>query len=177
MDSRLPTVRDLARQTGLANNTIARAYRELEAAGYIRTEGRRGTFVATRQGPRDDGNHGRVTTDAVSLCMSAEMSLLRPDAFADEETLDTWFDPDLTVVHRDGRLLGRKEALEAMRADTAEPSAVEELQVERLGPSLVLFSYVIGRKSFPCRQSSIWVGGVTGWRCRYRHSTPILPVA
>jgi DNA-binding transcriptional regulator YhcF (GntR family) len=44
--TRLPTVRALAAELDLAPNTVARAYRELEAAGLIATEGRRGTFVA-----------------------------------------------------------------------------------------------------------------------------------
>jgi len=44
--TRLPTVRDLAGQVGLAVNTVARAYRELEAAGVLETRGRFGTFVA-----------------------------------------------------------------------------------------------------------------------------------
>ncbi|MBT0566643.1 GntR family transcriptional regulator [Williamsia sp. CHRR-6] len=42
---RLPTVRALASQLSIAPNTVARAYRELEAAGVIETRGRRGTFV------------------------------------------------------------------------------------------------------------------------------------
>lgn len=44
--TRLPTVRALAGELGLAANTVARAYRELEADGVVVTEGRRGTFVA-----------------------------------------------------------------------------------------------------------------------------------
>ena len=43
--AKLPTVRALAEQLGLAANTVARAYRELEADGVVVTEGRRGTFV------------------------------------------------------------------------------------------------------------------------------------
>jgi DNA-binding transcriptional regulator YhcF (GntR family) len=42
---KLPTVRQLARDLGLAANTVARAYRELEADEVISTQGRRGTFV------------------------------------------------------------------------------------------------------------------------------------
>jgi DNA-binding transcriptional regulator YhcF (GntR family) len=42
---KLPTVRQLARDLGLAANTVARAYRELEADQLISTQGRRGTFV------------------------------------------------------------------------------------------------------------------------------------
>ena len=41
-----PTVRRLAADLGLAPNTVARAYRELEQAGVVRTAGRRGTVVA-----------------------------------------------------------------------------------------------------------------------------------
>ncbi|MFD6639319.1 GntR family transcriptional regulator [Micromonospora chalcea] len=44
--TRLPAVRQLAADLGLAVNTVARAYRELEAAGLVRTRGRHGTVVA-----------------------------------------------------------------------------------------------------------------------------------
>jgi len=50
--TRLPTVRELAGQLGLAVNTVARAYRELESAGVLETRGRFGTFVA-RVDPAD----------------------------------------------------------------------------------------------------------------------------
>ncbi|KJK36137.1 GntR family transcriptional regulator [Streptomyces variegatus] len=43
---RLPTVRGLAGSLGLAANTVAKAYRALEADGVIETRGRNGTFVA-----------------------------------------------------------------------------------------------------------------------------------
>lgn len=45
--TRLPAVRRLAGDLGLAPNTVARAYRELEAAGVVRTAGRNGTLVAS----------------------------------------------------------------------------------------------------------------------------------
>jgi DNA-binding transcriptional regulator YhcF (GntR family) len=44
--TRLPTVRRLAADLGLATNTVARAYRELEEAGLVETRGRAGTFVS-----------------------------------------------------------------------------------------------------------------------------------
>jgi DNA-binding transcriptional regulator YhcF (GntR family) len=50
--ARLPTVRELAAKLGLAVNTVARAYRELESAGILETRGRFGTFVA-RADPAD----------------------------------------------------------------------------------------------------------------------------
>jgi DNA-binding transcriptional regulator YhcF (GntR family) len=45
--TRLPTVRQLATDLGLSVNTVARAYRELEADRVVATLGRRGTFVTS----------------------------------------------------------------------------------------------------------------------------------
>jgi DNA-binding transcriptional regulator YhcF (GntR family) len=42
---RVPTVRNLAGELGLAPGTVAWAYRELEAAGLLVSRGRHGTFV------------------------------------------------------------------------------------------------------------------------------------
>ena len=46
--TRLPPVRRLATDLGLAANTVARAYRELEQAGLVGTNGRQGTVVTAR---------------------------------------------------------------------------------------------------------------------------------
>jgi DNA-binding transcriptional regulator YhcF (GntR family) len=46
--TRLPPVRALAAELNLAANTVARAYRELEAAGLVETRGRAGTVVTAR---------------------------------------------------------------------------------------------------------------------------------
>jgi DNA-binding transcriptional regulator YhcF (GntR family) len=43
--TRLPTVRALATTLGIAPNTVARAYRELEHSGVVTTRGRNGTVV------------------------------------------------------------------------------------------------------------------------------------
>lgn len=51
--AKLPTVRRLADGLGLAVNTVARAYRELEADGIIETRGRAGSFVALQGDPTE----------------------------------------------------------------------------------------------------------------------------
>ena len=58
--SRMPTVRRLAADLGLAANTVARAYRELEAAGLLETRGRAGTFVGS------NGDDGRARAAAAA---------------------------------------------------------------------------------------------------------------
>jgi GntR family transcriptional regulator len=44
--ARLPSIRQLADDLGLAGGTVARAYRELETDGIVTTRGRHGTVVA-----------------------------------------------------------------------------------------------------------------------------------
>jgi GntR family transcriptional regulator len=46
--AQLPTIRQLAADLGLAANTVARAYRELEVEGFVVSRVRHGTTVAER---------------------------------------------------------------------------------------------------------------------------------
>jgi DNA-binding transcriptional regulator YhcF (GntR family) len=68
--SRMPTVRRLAADLGLAANTVARAYRELETDGVIATHGRNGTFVSSAvidhdtSPDRTTGERARAAADA-----------------------------------------------------------------------------------------------------------------
>lgn len=45
--TKLPSVRGLATELGIAPNTVAKTYRHLESTGYVDTHGRNGTTVAT----------------------------------------------------------------------------------------------------------------------------------
>jgi DNA-binding transcriptional regulator YhcF (GntR family) len=82
--TRLPTVRQLAGDLGVAANTVARTYRELERAGIIETRGRHGTFVSTHGDPahrqaqkaaaafaEQIRNLGVSTDEAIALVRSA----------------------------------------------------------------------------------------------------------
>ncbi|TDB73538.1 GntR family transcriptional regulator [Micromonospora sp. KC721] len=73
--SRLPPVRQLAGELGLAVNTVARAYRELEAAGLLRTRGRHGTYVA----PGRDDATDRLQRAAVRYAEEAARLGISPD--------------------------------------------------------------------------------------------------
>ena len=72
--SRLPTVRGLASDLGLAPGTVARAYKELEAEGAIETRGRGGTFVAWSP----DAGERRVQELAAQLAAVAREHALSP---------------------------------------------------------------------------------------------------
>ncbi|HLN75423.1 MAG TPA: GntR family transcriptional regulator [Nocardioidaceae bacterium] len=63
--TRLGTVRQTATELGLAVNTVARAYKELEADGVVVTRGRQGTFVrsAVVDGTSDSAEAARRAAD------------------------------------------------------------------------------------------------------------------
>ena len=77
--SRLPTNRQLAKDLGLAEGTVARAYREMETEGAITAKGRHGTFVAPRQRQpsRKDVNR-RLASAASSFAVQARQLGVEP---------------------------------------------------------------------------------------------------
>lgn len=64
--SRLPAIRQLAGDLGIAAGTVARAYRELEAAGVIVTRGRHGTHIARPPALTPQQRAGQLHQAAVS---------------------------------------------------------------------------------------------------------------
>jgi DNA-binding transcriptional regulator YhcF (GntR family) len=71
----LPTVRQLAGDLGLAKNTVVRAYRELEEAGLVVGDGRRGTTVTSRPDGTDDRSS---LIDEAAERFLAELAVLQP---------------------------------------------------------------------------------------------------
>jgi DNA-binding transcriptional regulator YhcF (GntR family) len=72
--TRLATVRQLATDLGLATNTVARAYRELEADGVVATEGRRGTFVSSDVLVHRPGEVARLAREYVAVARREGLS-------------------------------------------------------------------------------------------------------
>ncbi len=76
---RLPSVRALAADLGVAPGTVARAYAELESDGLVEGRGRAGTVVT---GTRADPGEGRLRAAANRLVAQA-----REDGLDDETVL------------------------------------------------------------------------------------------
>ncbi len=76
---RLPTVRTLAADLGIATGTVARAYRTLEAAGMVSTRRRLGTVV-TRSAPPNPA--------AVGLLVQQLVTAVQEQGMADRDVLD-----------------------------------------------------------------------------------------
>jgi GntR family transcriptional regulator len=62
--ARLPTIRQLAGDLGVAGGTVTRAYRELERDGVISGRGRHGTFVRDRPAAAQAPDLGRRLEEA-----------------------------------------------------------------------------------------------------------------
>jgi GntR family transcriptional regulator len=69
--TRLPAIRQLAADLAIAAGTVARAYRELEAAGVIVTRGRHGTHIAKPPALTPDERAGQLQQAAVSYATLA----------------------------------------------------------------------------------------------------------
>lgn len=99
--SRLPSVRALAADLGIAVGTVARAYRELEAAGYVVSRRRHGTTVAASPPgttPRRDVREAGPARDWPAGVVQAAEDLARRSkaaGFSPEETVEL-----LTAVAR-----------------------------------------------------------------------------
>ena len=76
---RLPTVRALAADLGIATGTVARAYRELEATGVVSSRRRAGTVVTGGTAPPD----AAVAEAAAVLAARARDAGLEPAAVLD----------------------------------------------------------------------------------------------
>lgn len=74
--AKLPPVRRLAEELALAVNTVARAYRELEADGVVETRGRNGTVVSP---------HGDAAERAAQQAATAYVETVRRLGVADDD--------------------------------------------------------------------------------------------
>ena len=73
---RLPPVRQLAADLGLAGGTVARAYRELEQAGLVEGRGRHGTLIQSdTRTPADDQSSQRAVSAAADHLASTARDL------------------------------------------------------------------------------------------------------
>jgi GntR family transcriptional regulator len=82
--SRMPSVRQLAGDLGLAPGTVARAYSELEAEGVLTTRQRGGTFIAGPPAPAcADTARQRALAAAAESFVTTARDLGLPDEAAE----------------------------------------------------------------------------------------------
>ena len=111
--TRLPTVRDLARELGVSPTTVSEAWQSLTRAGAIQTRGRSGTFVAGAALPRQRLRYAQLGGPALSRDLSTGVPDhdLLPDL---SPALNRVGDGRLTTSYLDAPVLPRLE--EELRA-------------------------------------------------------------
>lgn len=77
--AKLPTIRQLAGDLGLAPGTVARAYRELEAAGIVTSRVRHGTTIAAVPKPSAKETNARLAVAARNYALAVTALEVRRD--------------------------------------------------------------------------------------------------
>ncbi|WP_238014218.1 aminotransferase class I/II-fold pyridoxal phosphate-dependent enzyme [Dactylosporangium sp. AC04546] len=114
--TRLPTVRDVARELGISPTTVSEAWRSLARAGAIQTRGRSGTFVSGPSVPRQRLRYaqlgGRVSELGGGLVRDYSTGVPDYDLLPNlTEALRRIGDARLTTSYLDGAVLPGLEAV------------------------------------------------------------------
>lgn len=85
---RLPTVRALAADLGVATGTVSRAYKELEAAGLIASRRRLGTVVTRPEGATASAGSGQPENQELHRALDLLVSAAGRSGIDDQTLLD-----------------------------------------------------------------------------------------
>jgi GntR family transcriptional regulator len=99
---RLPPVRKLAEQILVNPNTVARAYRELEAAGVIASRQGSGSFITSKVSPLSHRERNRILNERIDMLLAEAAQM----------------DIELETVVRFLRERARRMGMEAERTET-----------------------------------------------------------
>jgi GntR family transcriptional regulator len=69
-DQELPAIRVLAEQLLINPNTVARAYRELESAGWVYKRRGAGTFISDKPSPLSDQERHRIIDEKINSLLA-----------------------------------------------------------------------------------------------------------
>jgi DNA-binding transcriptional MocR family regulator len=128
---RLPSVRELAQTAGVNVNTVRAVYARLEAAGVVRREHGRGTFIAASPGPGPAGAPSSGELRGQITALEATLARLPPPPLPPEPAPAR---PGAALLSTDellgvrDRLLQRLEQLDTER--TALLESLEQLGVD-----------------------------------------------
>ena len=110
--TRLPTVRDVARELGVSPTTVSEAWRSLARAGAIQTRGRSGTFVAAPVLPRQRLRYSQLGGAAAAVSRDLSTGVPDHDLLPDlTDALKRIGDGRLTTSYLDAPVLPALEAV------------------------------------------------------------------
>lgn len=65
----MPSIRSLAAQLDVSNNTVARAYMELERMGIVTSNGRKGTFICDNENIKRNEKMDKIFKESILILL------------------------------------------------------------------------------------------------------------
>ncbi|HEY2316334.1 MAG TPA: DUF4440 domain-containing protein [Streptosporangiaceae bacterium] len=112
----------------------------------------------------------------LQLAIDGELRLLQTHTRRAPAEVDALLDPEFFEFGASGCRWSRPAILEMLASDSSEGGEVAvalNVEATRIGPGIVLVTYISENDERRCYRSSIWRRTATGWRVLFHQGTPI----
>jgi hypothetical protein len=112
----------------------------------------------------------------LQLAIDGELRLLQAQTRQSPAEVAALLDPEFFELGASGRRWSRPEIIEMLASESSEASEVAialDVAATRIGPGIVLVTYISESDERRCYRSSIWRRTATGWRALFHQGTPI----
>ena len=120
-----------------------------------------------------------MAEEDVDAVVARELELLIPATRRSRARLDELLAPEFSEIGASGRVWTRAAMIAALTEDdddVREPVPVVEVTGRRVGPDLVLLSYLSDPEGRAARRSSLWRRSGGSWRILHHQGT-LVPVS
>jgi hypothetical protein len=112
----------------------------------------------------------------LQLAIDGELRLLQAQTRQTPAEVAALLDPEFFEFGPSGRRWSRPAIIEMLASESSEAGEVAialDVAATRIGPGIVLVTYISESDERRCYRSSIWRRTATGWRVLFHQGTPI----
>ena len=112
----------------------------------------------------------------LQLAIDGELRLLQAQTRQTPAEVAALLDPEFFEFGASGRRWSRPAIIEMLASESSEGGEVAvalDVAATRIGPGIVLVTYISENDERRCYRSSIWRRTATGWRVVFHQGTPI----